>query len=168
MTTRAMVLVLALGVVPLAACGDDDGDEASAADACTHAETVASLDDEMQGEVNDALSSLLADGEPSEADIDAALDQLRAAFDDIAASAEPLLAAYRSLADELDGKLSEAATTLETFTADFIEKLGEVETEDDFDQMIESVSGREAMAAGQASLTLDEWSREECDVVIAD
>ena len=168
MRRRTVVLVL-LGLVSLAACGGDDDDgEAAAADACTHAETVASLDDEMQGEVNDALSSLLADGEPSEADIDAALDQLRAAFDDIAASAEPLLEAYRSLADELEGDLSEAATTLETFTADFIEKLGEVETEDDFDQMIESVSGREAMAAGQASLTLDEWSREECDVVIAD
>jgi len=158
---------VAVLVATLAACGadDDDDEQATKAHPCDAAQAVADLDDEFQGEVNEVMQSLLQ--APSQEAADAALADLAARLERI--DMAPLLDAYADLESSLEGEPSEAAGTLRTFTERFVEQLRTAESSEEIVAMLEDMgSDEEAQAAGQAALDLDEWSRETCDVVIAD
>jgi hypothetical protein len=159
----------------LAACGGADGDgddhdraETSTtvdADPCDAARAVADLDDDFQGEVNDAIRTLLE--APSQAQADAALEDLVSRLQET--DLDPLLEAYRRLETSLSGEPSDAARTLRTFTEGFVDDLRGASTSDEIVELLEGMANDDAtVAAGRAALDLDEWSRTTCDVVIAD
>jgi len=181
---RAAALLVALA---LGACGGDDDDDGEAASAsappsasasastaaevaadgapCDVAQAVADLDDEFQGELNDVLQRVI--GAADEQEAQAALDELGPLL--AALDLDPLLDAYATLERELDGEEAAAAGALRTFTEELVEELRTAGSAEEMTDLLADLgTDEDAVAAGQAALTLDAWSRETCDVVIAD
>ena len=174
---------IACALIVLAACGgggdDDDADAdvepttttttavsaAASDDVCDAARAIAEEDDQFQGELNGILQRIAAASSTEEAE--AALEEIGPAL--AALDEQPLLDAYARLEDELSGELRDAARTLRTFTASFLADIRAATSAEEMVAVVDAISTDPATAdAGRAALTLDEWSREECEVVIAD
>lgn len=183
-----------IGVVVLAllGCGGDGDDETAASSSsststsaddaegtegtedgaavCDAARRIADLDDEVQGVVNDELQGFLgAAGEPGSAEATEGFEQLITAVEEVADQRLPELEdAYAELEAGLPEELAADAATVRDFTVQFLEVLRGVETPDDLEAAFTDLTETGAVEAGQATLRLDEYTRRECDIVLAD
>lgn len=170
MIGRRLVL-LALVVLSAGACGDDDDDTKGAAadrgdrDACEVVRELSDLDDEFQGEINEAMGPLV---DESDADPEASFDRFRDVMDRMEDEADTLVELYVELEAALDGELAASARTLGAFTDELIDELGAIESFEELESLAELFAGERSRDAVQATFRLDEWSRDRCDVVLAD
>ena len=179
---RRLALVLALTFLA-AACGDDDdsgGDDASATteagsdgsdrsdgdgDACGLLERITELDDESEAILDDTLGPALASGDPAQAE--AAFQDFLDAFVPFAEEKLPtLIDAYEELADVVPEDLRSDVLRLSAFTGGTLEGLAEAESVEDIEALFTD-DPQAATEAGQATLRIDEYSRDTCDIVLA-
>jgi hypothetical protein len=171
---RARWLAAALCVVLVAAgCGDDDanGDDggdarpANEAEACARLETITALDAESEEILQEHLGAALAGGDEEEAA--AAFDAFLEAYVPFATEELPdLLGAYDGLADEVPEDLRADVELLRDFTGDTLTDLADAETLADV-QALFTADPERATRAGAATLRIDEWSQDTCDIVLA-
>jgi hypothetical protein len=103
-----------------------------------------------------------------EAAADAAFDQMVSTFQSLnPTTLEPLLDAYDRLA-EAAPELAADAQRLRDLTADFGQAMADADSADEVLAAVEDVVDQQGVEAGSAALRLDEVSRAECDIVIAD
>jgi hypothetical protein len=183
---RWLVAVLALALAA-AGCGDDDdgdgdegasdtteasdaddggdGGDAGDGDACALLERITDLDSQSEGILNDTLGPALAGGDPEAAQ--AAFDEFLEQFRPFAEEQLPdLVDAYDGLAEAVPSELRADVEELRDFTAETLEGLAEAESVEDVEALFTADPER-ATGAGQATLRIDEFSRDECDIVLA-
>jgi hypothetical protein len=181
-------LVVAACFALFAACGDDDANGDSNAVGTSSASTtasrstdeandamcgafrdIASLDDRFQGEFNSAVSDVIAAAQAGdEAAADAAVEQMVLELQSlIPTTLEPLLDAYDRLADTAP-ELSADVQLVRDFTADVGQDMADAGSAEEVLAIFEDAAEEDGVAAGSAVLRLDEVSRAECDIIIAD
>jgi hypothetical protein len=179
--------MVAACVALIAACGGDDDSNGNAAGTssvppatststdradngmCEAFRDIADLDDQFQGELNSLLSEALTAAQTGDqAAADAAVDQMVSTFQSlIPTTLEPLLDAYDRLA-EAAPELAADAQLVRDFTAEIGQAIADDGSADDVLATVEDVTDQQGVEAGSAVLRLDEVSRAECDIVIAD
>ena len=183
---RALMVAACMALI--AACGDDDskgnGNAAGTSSVpratststdraddgmCEAFRDIADLDDQFQGEFNSLLSEVLTAAQTGDqAAADAAVDQMVSTFQSlIPPTLEPLLDAYDRLA-EAAPELAADAQLVRDFTAEIGQAMSDAGTADEILATVEDVAEQQGVEAGSAALRLDEVSRAECDIVIAD
>lgn len=185
-------LTVAACVALIAACGGDDdsngnGNAAGTSSVppatststdragdgmCEAFRDIADLDDQFQGELNSLLSEVRTKAQTGdEAAAEAAFDQMVSTFQSlIPTTLEPLLDAYDRLA-EAAPELAADAQRVRDFTADFLQAMADVGSADEVFATVGDVVDvveQQGVEADSAVLRLDEVSRAECDIVIAD
>jgi hypothetical protein len=180
-------LMVAACVALIAACGGDDDSNGNAAGTssvpratststdraddgmCQAFRDIADLDDQFRGEFNSLLSEVLTAAQTGDqAAADAAVDQMVSTFQSlIPTTLEPLLVAYDRLA-EAAPELAADAQLVRDFTAEIGQAMSDAGTADEVLATVEDVAEQQGVEAGSAALRLDEVSRAECDIVIAD
>ena len=185
-------LTVAACVALIAACGGDDdsngnGNAAGTSSVspatststdragdgmCEAFRDIADLDDQFQGELNSLLSEVRTKAQTGdEAAAEAAFDQMVSTFQSlIPTTLEPLLDAYDRLA-EAAPELAADAQRVRDFTADFVQAMADVGSADEVFATVGDavdVVEQQGVEADSAVLRLDEVSRAECDIVIAD
>lgn len=180
---RWLVVVLALALA--AACGDDDdtdegasdtteasdaddggdGGDGGDGDACGLLERITDLDSESEAILNDTLGQALASGDAEAAQ--EAFDEFLEQFRPFAEEQLPdLVDAYDGLAEVVPEDLRADVEELRDFTAETLSGLADAESIEDVEALFTADPER-ATGAGQATLRIDEFSREECDIVLA-
>lgn len=179
-------LIFAACVVLIAACGGDDSNgsaagESSVADTtttsgdraddglCDAFRDIAEMDDQFQGELNSAISQVVnAAQSGDEAAAEAAVDEMVSTLQSLLPTiVEPLLDAYDRVA-EAAPELAADARLVRDFTGDLGQAMADAGSADEVLATVESAAEQQGVEAGSAALRLDEVSRAECDVVIAD
>jgi hypothetical protein len=136
---------------------------------CEAFRDIADLDDQFEGELNSLLSEVRTAAQTGdEAAADAAVDQMVSTFQSlIPTTLEPLLDAYDRLA-EAAPELAADAQLVRDFTAGVGQAMANAGSADEVLATVEDVVQQQGVEAGSAVLRLDEVSRAECDIVIAD
>jgi hypothetical protein len=177
--------MVAACVALLAACGGDksNGNAGTSPDPpatststdraddglCEAFRDIAALDDQFQGEVNSLTSEVVTAAQTGdEAAAAAAVDQMATAFQSlIPTTLKPLLDAYDRLA-EAAPELAADAQLVRDFTAEIGQQLADAGSVDVVRAIFEDMAEEEALEAASAVFRLDEVSRAECDIIIAD
>ncbi len=155
---------LGLGAASLAlvACADEDRAAVPAAEgqdeeaACEAAEEIARLDDLVEEGLDEA--EMTPEG----------FEQFLDEFNETADRELPtLVAAYEQLADNVPADLRGDVETLAAFTERAIGEMAEAESAEELSTLFDP-EDPELREAVDATFAVDEWSRETCDVVIAD
>lgn len=182
---RALVVAACLAL--FAGCGDDSNGERNAVgpssapttasantDQATEAmceafRDIAFLDDRFRGELNSALSDVIAAAQAGDdAAADAALRQMVVELQAlIPTTLEPLLDAYDRLRDAAP-QLAADAQLVRDFTAEVGQGMADAGGAEEVLAVFEDAAEGEGVAVGSAVLRLDEVSRAECDIIIAD
>lgn len=196
--SRRALSALFLVALVLAGCGGngDDGDEAATddtveertttteattttdgssegegadSDLCDAAQRVSDLDDESQGLLNDSLAEVMAraqagDQEGAAAALDDMLVDVRAFIDE---GLPPMVAAYDDLERSVPDHLAADVALVRDFSVDLAREMAEVE---DFQQLQGIITEQQEKVSDvvEAVFRLDELTREECDIVLAD
>lgn len=123
----------------------------------------------VRGELNPLLSEVQTAAQTGDdAAADAAFDQMVSTLQSLnPTTLEPLLDAYDRLA-EAAPELAADAQRLRDLTADFGQAMADADSADEVLAAVEDVVDQQGVEAGSAALRLDEVSRAECDIVIAD
>jgi hypothetical protein len=183
-----MLVVTGLVVVAATACsGDDDdadagpegeaadrrgevatdaGERAAEGDLCGLFGRIEALDDESQTLVDESLGRALSATDPEERE--AAFAEFASDFAPFAEERIPeLVDTYDQLAEVVPDRNRDDVELLRDFTAGTLEAMASAESVADLQ---EALTGdlEAATAAGEATLRLDELSRDRCDVVLAD
>jgi hypothetical protein len=182
LATAAVFVALAVG---LGACGDDDpaddGDapttgagatetktpESASGDAiCAGAERIAAIDDEVDVIVRHHLTPVLSGADP------AARDSAFQAFIDeyqelLVNRLDEISAAYDDLAGAVPEDLTDAVRTLQSGSEQLSGVILEAESADDLSSGFAALGDVSAETAEATSL-VDEYTRAECDVILAD
>jgi hypothetical protein len=179
----AVVVLALLG----SACGGDDADSAADDDApittepepaatspttsaatstsggaCEAAERIVAIDDEVDVIVQDHLTPVISGGDA------AAFETFLAEYQDLLVTRlDEIAAAYEDLASAAPDDLTDAVETLESGSEQFSAVILEAETLDDLSSGFAAL-GEEVTENADATQRLDEYTRAECDLVLAD
>ena len=137
------------------------GGSGSESDLCRAARAVRDLDDESNATMNDTMGSIL-EGDTS--DLDA---EFRAAIAAMSALLPELTAHYDDLEAAVPAEYKADVRTLSDFTESFMRAMAEATSIEDLMRVTNQIDQSEAMAAASATLRLDELTRRECGIVIA-
>ena len=188
----ALLVVLALALLGCGGGDDDDGGDVAAdeptttteatgttedepdepagdSEACDAAQRLSDLDDESQGVVNQALGDIL--GQSAAGDTAGAEAALQGALDEIRAFVEErlpeLVAAYDDLEQAVPDDLQDDVALISDFTQEFVRAIADVETVAELEAL---VTERQAQIneVAEAVYRLDEFTQEECGIVLAD
>ena len=148
--------------------GDADGDPAgSQEELCALFREVEDLDETMRREVNQVMAPLFT-LDPGSDDLDAEAERILGELQAVVRSldVERIREIYTRLAELVPEELRQDAIALRDGTLALIDILLELDAGDldDFDAQLATP---EVLAAGVATLALDELSRAECDIAIA-
>ena len=182
---RARVAIAALVFALLAvACGGDEEPQADAPDpapavetsapasgsdtpVCEAAKEIRRLDDLSQGASNQLFSSVMAVADDEKAAREALTKGLEA-WRKVADETVPqLVDAYATLREGVPARLRPDVDAVADYTKAAADVIDRLRTVDDMKKLEQELSDLGAIEAGQAVLRLDEFTRDECDVVIA-
>lgn len=173
MTARPLAL-LAVLVLFAAACSDDPADDDASAtttaeqagdEICAALQAVRDFDDESQAVLSESLPPLLAATTPEE--VDAAFSVFLEQFQPLVEENLPdLLANYDALAALVPEEISPDVVELRDFTASFAGGLADATSRDEVEALF-TADPELATAVAAATLRIDEFSRDTCDIVIA-
>ena len=148
---------------------DGEGGAEGDSEVCDAAQRLSDLDDETQGVVNDSLSQVLAQANAGdEAAADAALadllDEIRPFIDE---RMPDLVAAYDDLEATVPPDLAADVVTIRDFTVELVDAIADVSTVAELEAVVtermETIN-----VVSEAVLRLDQFTRDECGIVIAD
>lgn len=175
MTPRPLTLLAVLLLVPAAACSDDPADDDASAttattepagdEICDALQAVRDFDDESQAVLEESLPPLLA-ATPEEADaaFSVFLEQFQPFVEENLAD---LLANYDTLAALVPEEIGDDVVELRDFTASFAGGLADATSRDEVEALFTG-DPEQTTAVAEATLRIDEFSRDTCDIVIAD
>jgi len=175
-----MAVVIAVLIAAPLGCGDDDSTgsgDGSASEAsrrprdrmCDAFRAISDLDDEIQGKLNALLTPVLqAERDGDDARAVAAADEMKREMRGLLDSVLPgLIDAYDQLA-EAAPRLANDVATLRAFTVQFTESVVDAATPAEISVVLKDAAQAGGIKAGLATLRLDEVSRADCDIVLAD
>ena len=141
--------------------------EPAEGDLCDLFQEVKDLDDSMQREVNEVLAPLFT-LDPATDDVEAEAEQVLTELQDRveAIDREHLSEIYTQLAELVPKDLRDEAVALREGTLALIDVFLGLDA-DDLDDLDAQLATPDVLAAGVATLALDELSREECGITIA-
>lgn len=151
--------------------GEPEGEDESSADpeVCAAFQAIADADDEFEREMNGMLAPVLAAAEAGDqVAADEAADAVAVQMQVMLADFLPdVLGAYDHLA-VVAPNLADDVTIVRDFTDEVGRALANAGGSlDEFNQAVEEVAGPGAIVAASATLRLDEVSRTQCGIVIA-
>lgn len=175
MTARALALLAVLVLVPAAACSDDPADDDASAttatteptgdEICEALQAVRDFDDESQAVLEESLPPLLAATTPEE--VDAAFSVFLEQFQPfVEENLADLLANYDALAALVPDEIGDDVVELRDFTASFAGGLADATSRDEVEALFTG-DPEQATAVAEATLRIDEFSRDTCDIAIA-
>jgi hypothetical protein len=139
----------------------------SATDAvCAAAARVRELDDEIQGELNDEMRKVLsmADSAKVRRNFEEFIDRTLATVE---RRLEPVRAAYAELEATVPDHLADDVAFMGEVGFEVLERMDRVTRPEDFEKVVVGGNPRELIAAGEAALKVDRFTRKRCNIVIA-
>ena len=137
------------------------GGSGSQSDLCRAAQAVRDLDDQSNATLNGTMGSIL-DGSASNLE-----GEFQAAIKAMAALLPQLTAHYDDLEAAVPESYKADVRTLSDFTEEFMRSMAGATSIEDLMRVTNQIDQSEAMAAAQATFRLDELTRKECGIVIA-
>lgn len=180
MMSRRRLAVIALSVAAVAGCSDDSSDDAAsitaarddattttsgpAGEVCTHLQAVSDYDDESRALADIALTPALA--APTQEEREAGFLDYMHQYVSLLESTQPaMIATHDALAALVPAELAPDVVTMRDFNVFLANGLADASTIADAEAVF---AGERARAVTEATLRVDEFSRETCDIVIAD
>ncbi len=129
---------------------------------CRAAQAVQDLDDQSNATMNGTMGSILNGGS---SDLE---DEFQAAIKAMAALLPELTARYDELEAAVPERYKSDVRTLSDFTEEFMQAMADATSIEDLMRVTNDIDQSKAMAAAAATFRLDELTRKECGIVIAD
>lgn len=180
MSSRPLLLLAVLVLVPTAAaCSDDSADDDASAtttatttaaeqpegEVCDELRAVRDFDDESQALLEESIPPLLSATTPEE--VDAAFAVYLQQFQPFVEENLPdLLETYDALAALVPDEIGLDVIALRDFTASFAGGLADATSRDEVQALFDSVA-EQATPVAEATLRIDQFSRDTCDITIA-
>jgi archaellum component FlaC len=180
---RILLLIALVAGATLVACGGDDGNTTGAAatgstseattgsgdteTACAAVADINAFDDEIEEKLSPVIQKLQSN--PDAATVDQFVDELTNVTADIEKDLPSVNEAYDRLKSGAPDDVVKDIDAVKEGTAEILTVLKKIDSPDDFQTFQADITGNAAIvAAGQATLRLDTYTKKTCNVGIAD
>lgn len=133
---------------------------------CELVEQIQALDESSQALINDLLLEM-GQAQDQRAMRRAFREGMRQWHQKAGEDLPLILNTYERLERAVPERLAEDVSIVRSFTADLFDVMSEMESVKDFENLGSEIARLGGIEAGQASLRLDQYTRAECDISIA-